>query len=618
MTKRSYFTIAVLNFAMLFSEAQDYRWQQKVDYTMEVDMDVTTHQFTGTQNLIYTNNSPDTLHRIFYHLYFNAFQPGSMMDVRSRNIKDPDPRVNHRIGNLKAHEIGYLKVNKLLQDGLEAEYHTSGTILEVDLAKPLTPKQSTTLNMNFTGQVPLQIRRSGRDNGEGIAYSMSQWYPKLAEYDHRGWHANPYIAREFHGVWGNFDVKLSIDQDYTVAGTGYLQNAQQIGHGYAENAHPRPHQGKLTWHFKAPNVHDFMWAADPDYRHVQAQVPDGPTLHFFYQPGKETAHWEELPHYTIRAFQYVNEHFGKYPYDQYSVIQGGDGGMEYPMATLITGHRPLSSLVGVTVHELLHSWYQMVLGTNESLYAWMDEGFTSFATAEVTAHLFGKHANPHNQVRHYNSYYHIVRSGIEEPLTTHADHFLHNQAYSVAAYSKGSVFLRQLSYIIGEEAFSQGLLRYYNQWKFRHPEPNDFKRVMEKISGLELDWYLEYWINTTKSIDYGIESISYQDDSTYVTLVRYGDMIMPVDLAVKFEDGTKAIYHIPLRIMRGSKSQEIIEIPWHVKPDWPWTNRKYVLALPGTPEEIQYVEIDPSRRMADIQWDNNRIVLKDYLKKKSP
>lgn len=616
MLTRSIFS-ACVTLVILQVSAQDYRWQQHVNYLMDVDMDVKTHQYQGSQELSYTNNSPDTLYRVFYHLYFNAFQPGSMMDIRSRHIQDPDSRVKGRIQKLSETQIGYLRPTALVQDGQPVSYEMVGTILEVQLNQPILPDQTTALHMKFEGQVPIQIRRSGRDNAEGIAYSMAQWYPKLAEYDHMGWHANPYIGREFHGVWGNFEVKLHIDKEYTVAASGYLQNPEEIGHGYAEGVKVKPSKGKLTWHFKAPNVHDFMWAADPDYTHVKAQVPNGPTLHFFYQKGEATKHWEVLPDYTVKAMQYINEHFGVYPYDQYSVVQGGDGGMEYPMATLITGHRNLRSLVGVTVHELLHSWYQMVLGTNESLYAWMDEGFTSFATSETTAHLFGDNPLPHAQVGHYQSYFGLVRSGIEEPMSTHADHFNYNQAYGTASYSKGSVFLRQLSYVVGEDAFQKGMLRYFNTWKFRHPEPNDFKRVMEKTSGLELDWYLEYWINSTKTIDYGIESITYTQDSTFVTLERYGGMIMPIDFAVKYNDGQGALYHIPLRIMRGAKNQEVPQVPWHVSPDWAWTNPQYVIAIPGTPDTIEYLEIDPSKRMADVLFDNNKLVMKDYLKNRT-
>ena len=224
--------LSILGF-FSFAQAQNNTsyWQQHVDYTMEVDMNVEDYNYTGKQELVYTNNSPDTLDQVFYHLYFNAFQPGSEMDVRSLTIQDPDRRVVDRISKLEPDEIGFLKVSTLTQDGTALTYNVAGTVLEVSLAKPIAPGESTTFNMDFNGQVPVQIRRSGRNNAEGVALSMTQWYPKLAEYDFQGWHADPYIAREFHGVWGDFDVKISIDADYTIGGTGYLQNPE-IGHGY--------------------------------------------------------------------------------------------------------------------------------------------------------------------------------------------------------------------------------------------------------------------------------------------------------------------------------------------------------------------------------------------------
>ncbi|MEM9325225.1 MAG: M1 family metallopeptidase [Bacteroidota bacterium] len=401
-------------------------WQQHVDYKMDIDFDVATNQFTGSQKLTYTNNSPDTLHKAFFHLYFNAFQPGSMMDVRSRNIEDPNPKVGDRIFYLQENEIGYHNVNSLTQDGVTPDYHTQGTILEVTLTQPILPGGSTVFEMTFDSQVPIQVRRSGRDNKEGIRYSMAQWFPKIAEYDKQGWHAHPYVGREFFAPWGDYDVTLSIDKDYVVAATGILQNPNEIGHGYEDEGVkvPKVKGDKLTWQFKAENVHDFLWAADPDYKHIIAQVPDGPKLHFFYQTDTLKKNWQQLPELTVKAFQFINENFGKYPYPKYSIIQGGDGGMEYPMATLITGHRSLPSLVGVTVHEALHSWYQGVLATNESYYAWMDEGFTSYASSLTMGHIFGGD----RLARNYSGYYSLAYSGKEEPLSTHADHFMTNTA----------------------------------------------------------------------------------------------------------------------------------------------------------------------------------------------
>lgn len=505
---RIYATLFI-TFICLMLNAQDYRWQQRVEYNMDVRLDVKTHKVAGTQKLVYTNNSPDTLRKVYYHLYFNAFQPGSMMDVRSRTIADPDGRVTDRISKLKDDEIGYQRIESLKQDGKDLSYRVNGTVLEVELSKPLLPKTKTTFDMKFESQVPVQIRRSGRNNREGIAYSMTQWYPKLAEYDHQGWHAYQYVAREFHGVWGDFDVKITLDPTYVVGGTGKLQNPDKIGHGYEKPGTKvsRP-AGELTWHFVAKNVIDFAWAADPDYTHTIVQVPDGPEVHFFFQKNEKTTDsWKKLEDYVVKHFQFMNRTFGKYPYEVYSVIQGGDGGMEYPMCTLVLGEGNFNGLAGTTVHEICHSWYQAVLASNESLYPWMDEGFTTFATDESIALITNANTdNPHAST--YAGYFGLVRSGLQEPISQHSDHYTTNRAYGTAAYNMGSMLLNQIKYIIGSENFYKGMRNYYNNWKFRHPEPNDFIRVMEKTSGMQLRWFMSYWVNTTKRIDYGVRSIS--------------------------------------------------------------------------------------------------------------
>ena len=597
----------LLIFAGSISAQYGY-WQQEVDYDMDIDFDVRKHRYDGQQRLTYTNNSPDTLHRVFYHLYFNAFQPGSMMDVRSRTIQDADERVGSRISGLSDKEIGYQRVNSLTQDGQAVNHVTEGTILEVELASPILPGQSTVFEMEWEAQVPLQIRRSGRDSREGISYSMSQWYPKLAEYDYQGWHANPYIAREFHGVWGDFDVTISIDSDYIIGGTGYLQNAEEIGYGYAPD--PRGRGRKLNWHFKAPNVHDFVWGADPDYIHTTLERSNGSVLHFFYQDNEEfNDNWELLPRIMNVAFDYIEEHYGPYPYKQYSFIQGGDGGMEYPMATLITGERRLSSLVGVSVHELMHTWYQMLMATNESLYAWMDEGFTSWASAEVMNHLRGEGLIPGEMVDNPHSYAGLRGfrgSGLQEPLSTHSDHFNTNAAYGVGSYTKGSVWLEQLRYIIGEEAFSNTLLSYYWQWRFKHPTVNDFIRVAEKESGMELDWYKEYWVNTTHAPDYAVNNISADGRrSTTINLSRIGRMPMPLEVQVQLTDGSEQWYYIAPRILRATKAQPEYAVNWTVLPDWPWVNTDYSFNIDLARDQIEKVTIDPRQRMFDDNPSNN-------------
>lgn len=590
------------------SPRADERWQQRISYKMEIDMDVQKDQLSGVQNIAYTNHSPDTLNSVFYHLYFNAFQPGSMMDVRSRSIPDPDGRVRDRIFHLEEDEIGYQKIKSLKYRGEAIEFDMQGTILEVELPSPILPGETVQLDMEFEAQVPLQIRRTGRDNREGIEYSMAQWYPKLCEYDYEGWHANPYVGREFYGVWGDFDVTINIDKKYVVAASGYLQNPNKIGHGYEdEGVEIEPVEGdKLSWRFIAPNVHDFLWAADPDYRHTKHQVPDGPMLHFFYQVDSTRNNWEKLPEDASKAFQILNKTFGKYPYKQYSVIQGGDGGMEYPMATLITGSRSYGGLLGVTVHEAIHSWYQMVLGSNESLYPWMDEGFTSFASSYVLDKINNKNSlNPH--AGSYFGYQGLVQANAVEPMSMHSDHYSLNRAYSTSAYSRGAIALNQLSYIMGEEKFYPAMLRYYNTWKFKHPNVTDFKRVMEKESGLELDWYFEYWINSTHNIDYEVSTLEAFKKGSKVRLKRVGKMPMPLDILVTYKDGSQELIYIPLVMMRGEKEAEAWygEVKRTVLEDWPWTNEEYTFTLDKNPKNIDRIVIDPSYRVADIDRKNN-------------
>lgn len=606
-------TAALFIFFVNATRGQDFRWQQRVEYTMDVRLDATTHKLKGTQKLTYYNNSKDTLNKVYYHLYFNAFQPGSMMDVRSRNIMDPDPRVGDRIASLKENEIGYQHIQSLKQDGKEVSHHTVGTLLEVTLKRPILPGGKTVFDMEFEAQVPVQVRRSGRNNREGIAYSMTQWYPKIAEYDYRGWHAYPYVAREFHGVWGDFDVKITIDPRFVIGGSGVLQNADKVGHGYEKNAGSvkRP-AGDLTWHFVARNVHDFAWAADPEYKHETARVPGGPELHFFYQPGeKTTENWARLKDFAVRHFEFMNKTFGEYPYETYSIIQGGDGGMEYPMCTLITGERTLGSLIGVTAHEVTHSWYQGVLANNEALYPWFDEGFTDFAANEAIASIFNE-ADPHGPS--YSGYYSLVKSGLQEPASQHSDHYNTNRAYSIAAYGMGAIFLQQLKYIIGEEIFYNGMRRYFNTWKFKHPEPVDFVRVMEKVSGMQLGWYLNYFINTTKTIDYSIGTVAENEGSTFVSLRRVGDFPMPIDLMVTYKDGTREIYYVPLSETLGNKPVENQQVLRNDLPAWPWVLPDYTVRINRQPEEIASIEIDPSQRMADINRRNNKVEMANALK----
>ncbi len=599
-------------------------WQQHVDYKMEVDMDVKTFQYTGKQEIVYTNNSTDTLHKVYYHLFNNAFQPGSEMDARLQAISDPDKRMVHtfkkegkeiyqsRISTLKPNEIGYLNIANFKQDGVVATTKVVGTILEVTLVKAILPKQKTTLSLDFNGQVPLQIRRSGRLSEEGVALSMTQWYPKLCEYDFEGWHANPYIAREFHGVWGNFDVKITIDKTYTIGGTGYLQNKNEIGHGYQDTGVNVVHSKKiknLTWHFYAPNVHDFAWGADNDFVHDIIVGPNDVEMHFLYKNKKDyIENWKKAEPKIAELLAFYNKNVGLYPYKQYSVIQGGDGGMEYGMCTLITGNRTFGSLVGVTAHEMAHSWFQFVLATNESKHCWMDEGFTTYISNLAMQNVFPPKTPENPFEDSYKNYIYLAKSGKEQPLSTHADRYDLNMAYGISAYSKGEVFLAQLGYLIGQENLNKTIKRYYNEYKFTHPTPNDIKRVAEKVSGANLDWYLLDWTLTTNTIDYAIKTVAEEEKSTKVTLERKGRMPMPLDIIVEYTDGTKEFFYIPNTLMRWEKPNPYAGIKANILKGWDWAYPTYSFTVSQI--NIKSITIDPSGLMADVNKEDNVFVRK--------
>ncbi|MCA6489480.1 MAG: M1 family metallopeptidase [Chitinophagaceae bacterium] len=598
-------------------QAQPDRWQQRIRYNMKVDMDVTTNRMKGISKIEYFNQSPDTLYRLFFHTYWNAFQPGSSMDVRSRELGknklfesgrgsdglDWDERVKDRISKLTPNEIGYQRISQLTINSVPQKLKDHETILEVILTKPVLPKSKINIDLQFEAQVPLQIRRSGRDNKEGIRYSMSQWYPKMVEYDYQGWHANPYIAREFYGVWGDYDVQITIDKNYLVAAGGDLLNPQETGFGYpGGEAAKVPAGEKITWKWQANNVHDFMWAADPTYKLITRNLSNGPLIRIVYKKVDSLeVNWQRLADSMVSAYPIIARTFGAYPYKTYTFIQGGDGGMEYPMATLIK-----SASIGTAIHEWMHSWFQMMMGTNESLYPWMDEGFTDYATNRVMAEMKRQTGFYYNGS--YRSYFALVRSGYEEPASTHSDHYNTNYAYSVASYSKGAVFLAQLGYIVSDSVLDKILLSYYNTWRFKHPNPNDFIRIAEKESGMELDWYKEYWINSTKTIDYAIGDINLVAGKAMVNLRRVGKMPMPVDVLVTYKDGTQELHTIPLNLMYGTKPQDG-NIPMVQHEAWRWTHPEYAMEITRSLKDIKSIEIDPSGRLADVNKVNNKLVI---------
>ena len=610
--------LAICGFALALSvQAQDNHWQQQADYQMNVTMNVKNFQYKGVQKVTYINNSPDTLTTVFFHLYFNAFQPNSEMDANLQTLPDPDGRMatnigtpqrpiyESRIAKLNPDEIGYLRVKKLTQDGVPATISHESTILKVTLPTPILPHSRTVLGLDFEGQVPVMIRRAGRNSPDGVALSMAQWYPKMVAYDHKGWHTTEYLGREFYGVWGNFDVKITLDKTYLVGASGVLQNPNEIGFGYEDKGVkvPTTKSATKTWHFIAERVHDFTWAADPQYIHDKHQLADGKTIHFIYKKYKDT--WKQIQEPMLKVFDYYNQLVGKYPWPQYSFIQGGDGGMEYAMCTLMVGGEKYERLVGTAAHELAHAWFQHLLATDEAAYPWMDEGFTSYIEylAEHQILKTKKTANPFDST--YKGYFGLVKSGFQEPTITHSDRFATNYAYSVTAYYKGLLFLTQLDYLMGNEALQKTLKRYYNEYAFKNPTPNDFIRIAEKVSGMQLQWFLNEFMETDHTADYAISKVEGKGNKTEVTLKRVGRLPLSIDLWVTDKAGNIRYVYVPLRMTYAEKPNTYPAYPRTVLPAWGWGNPTYTFTLDMPLEDIKSITLDPENKSVDTDKENN-------------
>lgn len=606
------FFICFLTLGLLSNSQINKYYQQQADYKMNIDVDVKNYQYKGHQQITYTNNSQDTLSVFYFHLYWNAFQPNSMMDQKLQELnKTADKRMitgdgKSRISSLKSNEIGYQKIKSLKQEGIPVTFTVEETILKVQLAKPILPHTTTHFEMEWTSQIPPVIRRAGRNNSEGIDLTMTQWYPKVVEYDYEGWHTFDYIAREFQGVFGNYDVTIAIDKNYIIGAGGVLQNPKDVK-GYLADTQPVVKKNKTFWHFKAENIHDFAWAADPDYTVDSISIKNGPLVYLIYQKSKQTNYWEESKPYIKKYFSLMKENFGAYPYPTYSFIQGGDGGMEYGMCTMIMGNaKSLEGLADLMFHEASHSWFQHILASNESMRAWMDEGFTSYAEHLMMAKIFPDYVknypNPHyNSVEFYTEF---IKTRQEEVMGIFSDHFLTNNGYSVAAYIKGELFLVQLEYIVGRQTFFKIMKNYFETWKFKHPTDRDFIHIAQKISGMDLKWYWNYMTYTTRTIDYAIKSVEKEGKTTKVTLENLGNFPMPIDVNVTYPDGSKQIYNIPLNMMHNYKKQES-DVNQKNLPYWKWTQKEYEFSLDVPPEKIKSIEIDATYRMADINRENN-------------
>ncbi len=607
--------ILTLFFGLLSAQKNAY-YQQYAKYKMDIDVDAKNFTYNGNQTLTYTNNSPDELDVVYYHLYWNAFKPGSMMDQRvAGQEKNGDSRLQKNgistLSTIPKEKEGAQNIHWIKQNGKDLKFEIQETVMKVYLNTSLKPNSETTFTMEWDAVIPMQIRRAGRNNREGIDMTITQWYPKIAEYDYDGWATFDYIGREFHAPFSDFEVNIKIDKDYVIGAGGTLENPTEVK-GYEANANIKADKkNKATWKWTAKNMLDFAWAADRDYTVESFVVIDGPRVNFVYQKSEKTKYWSEAKPYVAKFFQIMNATYGRYVYPSYSFIQGGDGGMEYGMSTMILGEATsLEGLLGLMVHEGGHSWNQQMMAYNESVRPWMDEGFTSYYDDAIMYQLFPPktpQANPFTgSLDRYRSF---VKRGIEEPAGWLGDHHDNGNAYSFATYVKGELFLVQLGYIMGEQNLALVMKEFYNEWHLKHPTDRDFMHIAQKISGMDLKWFLNYWINTTKTIDYGIKDVEYGENSTIITLENKGTIPMPIDFSILTTDKKVVNFQIPLNMTHTWKSKDIYG-DFKTERYWPWTQKEYTLTIPYNKSQISALGIDFSQRLADVNLEDNLVEVK--------
>ena len=585
-----YLIFALFNFHIL---AQKNYWQQRVDYTIEATIDDKNSQLLGNQTLIYYNNSEDTLHEVYFHLYWNAFKKGSHAFERQANLSNSE-QIDY-----KSEDLGEITIQSITIDN---EMHTISifeSIGQIKLKTPLLPGKSITAVMRFTSKIPACINRAGKNNVAGTDYTFTQWYPKMCRYDNMGWHTDPYFGREFAGTFGKYSVDILCDSSYTVAGTGLLKDKTYQSKGWKSKTVSSTNQSLEKWSFTANNVHDFAFALDKEWQHEELII-DGISFHYFYNITYKEA-WKSLIQNWPKAYGICKREFGKYPYAQFSFIQAGEGYMEYPMCTMLQSSR--SDFFNTACHEFMHNFFYGMYGTDENLYHWMDEGLTSYAEERIS-NVNELPKNPASGAM--SNYSWLTDMYIEEPISTAANHFDGDYPYYNAAYYKGQLFAELIRYMIGDSTMRAGFSRYYSKWKFKHPEPTDFVKTFEDVSQLELTWFQNYWLNTIKKIDFSIDTAFKSADGITITFQNKG-IPMPLEFCIQLKNGEKKYYYIPLDLTNNVKSDFLRSTS--VLNKWSCASPKYSISLSTIKwKEVESITIDPDGFLPDVNTSNNQFV----------
>ncbi|MGH7607993.1 MAG: M1 family metallopeptidase [Gemmatimonadales bacterium] len=589
-------------------------WQQRADYTIAVTLDTATHTISGRETIRYTNHSPDTLRYVWLQLDQNVFRN----DSRGALLNPPDARFAAR-----GFEGGFVidGVRAVRRARGQAARRTTlttvdnGTLMRVELDRPLAPGGGIiALEIGFAFQVPQHgADRMGRERfPEGWLYEIAQWYPRLAVYDDvRGWNTEQYLGQgEFYLEYGDFDFAITVPRGFTVAATGTLANPRvvltptqrarlaralrsdstvaiiakdEVGR---PGSRPAGTSATLTWRFTATNVRDVAWAAAPNFI-WDASGWNGILMQSFYPPVADSL-WRESTRMVRHSIKHYSDKWFRYPYPTAINVNGPVGGMEYPMIVFCGNRTSREGLFGVTTHELGHEWFPMVVGNNERLYAWMDEGFNSFINIYAAREYFPDREwlRTRGQAEAWAEF---AATGRDEPPMLPADRIT-PQLLGQVAYTKPAVGLYLLRHeIVDSTRFDAAFRAYIRRWAFKHPTPADFFRTMEESLGEDLSWFWRGWFYRTDVVDQAVDSVVTRRDSlgtlTGIFLASPGGLPMPVDLRLGFANGTTETVRLPVEA---------------------WFEGSRFLYVRRFASELVTVEIDPEKAFPDVRRGNNR------------
>lgn len=602
-------------------------WQQDVQYVIKGRLDDATDALTADMALTYWNNSPDTLHHVFFHLYQEAYVRGSYLERLEggpRRTKD---------GPL---DDAGTRISTLSQNGVELEREQDNTVLKVQLGEALPPGGRTTFRIGFTTHWTQDVYRRMKlfESWGHKHYDGVHWYPRIAVYDDRfGWDTQQHLGNEFYGDFGTFDVDLDLPCQYIVDATGWLQNEAEVlpadlkkrlalgnfkdkpwNSSPSVVVEPDPTKRKV-WKFHAENVHDFAFTADPTYRIGEAEWNGIRCVALVQEP--HAAGWQNAAEYTAKIIACYSRDFGMYAYPKIIVADARDG-MEYPMLTLDGGRDP--DYRGLLAHEVGHNWFFGMVGNNETYRAFLDEGFTQFLTAWALRAIDGDTLVLDAPATAYERRFSLPKRPMEEeyylpyqrdavrdelpPINVHSDEFGHHGGGYGHVYVKTATMLSNLQYTLGDSLFLSAMKHYFEQWRMCHPYPEHFRQSMIDHTGCDLNWFFDQWIETDKRIDHAVVRVKgrHRDSAQSIHLRRKGDMQMPIDLRVIARNGMVHDLHIPNTWFQKKTSATVL-------PRWigfDELQRDYIARV-DIPSGIEQVIIDPSDRLADAYKVDDRM-----------